>query len=93
MITEAKSDWRGRTLALLNYELPAIDHEAKNGIMCSSYEMGYIGKKFLKSAFLENVKAFYPNDIKVVNNDEMTQTDAAAYQFSGVPSVMPRQDR
>lgn len=92
MITEARSDWQGRTLALLNYELPAIDHGAKNGIMRASYEMGYIGKKFLKSDLLQNVKAFYPNGVKVVNDDEMTQTDAIAYQFSGVPAVMPRQD-
>lgn len=92
MITEARSDWRGRTLALFNYELPAIDHGAKNGIMRTSREMGHIGRTFLASDLLDNVEAFYPNGIKLVNDDEMVQTDVIAYQFSGVPAAMPRQD-
>lgn len=92
MITEAKADWQGRTLALINYELPAIDHGATNGIMRTSYEMGVLGHKLLDSDLLANVKAFYPDGVKVVNDDNMTQTDVISYQFNGVPAFMPRQD-
>jgi len=92
MITEAKTDWQGRTLALLNYELPAIDHGATDGIMRSTYEMGTICQEFLDSGVMDVVEPFYPDGIKVVNDDEMTQTDVICYQFNGVPSVMPRQD-
>ena len=92
MITEAKADWQGRTLALLNYELPAIDHGAPQGIMRSTYEMGTLCQEFLDSGVMDVVEPFYPNGIVVVNDDEMTQTDVICYQYNGVPSVMPRQD-
>ena len=92
MNTEAKADWQGRTLALLNYELPAIDNGKPQGIMRSTYEMGTLCQDFLDSGLMDVVDDFYPNGVRVVNDDEMTQTDVICYQFMGVPSVMPRQD-
>ena len=54
--------------------------------------MGVLGHKLLDSGLMANVEPFYPDGVKVVNDDNMTQTDVIAYQFNGVPAFMPRQD-
>lgn len=91
MITEAHPEWQGKTLALINFELPAINDYNDSGVMRTSYEIGNVGKTLLDSDLLSDIDGFYKNGITVANDDEATQTDAIAYQFNGVPFMMPRQ--
>ena len=93
MITKVHPEWQGKTLALINFEMPGVDSYNDNGVMRTTYEVGGIGKDLLASGLLANVKSFYKNGVVVKNDDdELPRTDCISYQFNGVPAFMPRQE-
>lgn len=92
MITKAHPEWQGKTLALINFELPAIDIFKTTGVLRSSVELGGISKSLLNSGLLANIEHFYKDGLIIANDDEYTQTDGISYQFNGVPVFIPRQD-
>lgn len=92
-ITEAHPEWQGTTLALMNYELPAIDNFKADGFMRTSAENGNIGQEFLDSNLTGYFKPFYSDGVIVKNDEaELYMTDCVSYQQNGVPIFMPRQD-
>lgn len=93
MITTAHPEWQGSTLALINFEMPAVDSFNDSGIMRTTYEVGGIGNDLLESGLLDDVESFYKKGVVVKNDDaELPRTDCVSYQFNGVPAFMPRQE-
>lgn len=93
MITTAHPEWQGKTLALINFEMPGVDSFNDNGVMRTTYEVGGIGNDLLSSGLLDNVDSFYKDGVVVKNDDdELPRTDCISYQFNGVPAFMPRQE-
>lgn len=90
LIRGPKSDWRGRTLACLNFELPAIEQKADYEMMRSTFELGTVCQDFLDSGLMNGLDQYAPEGTKVVADDDTITTDTPSYQFSGVPCVMQR---
>lgn len=90
LIRDAKPDWRGKTLACLNFELPAIEQKADYEIMRSTYELGTVCQNFLDSGLMNGLDQYAPEGTKVIADDDTITTDTPSYQFSGVPCVMQR---
>ncbi|NBI64567.1 M28 family peptidase [Clostridiales bacterium] len=93
MITKVHPEWKGSTLALINFEMPSVDSFNDKGIMRATYELGGIGNSLLKSDLLSGIESFYKDGVVVKNDDqEIPRTDGISYQFNGVPVFMPRQE-
>ncbi|MGL4484158.1 MAG: M28 family peptidase [Anaerovoracaceae bacterium] len=109
-IQKAAPEWSGKTLAMINFELPGIDSGATYGIMRSSRELGAANQKFMDSGLLKNAPKFskytaktgstpvnnptykITDGVQVLNDDVLFLTDAAAFQMSGVPCILPREE-
>lgn len=92
MITQARPEWQGKTLAMINFELPAIDTGSKTAFLRTSKEYGMIADWFNNdSGLLNSVDSFY-DKTEIWNDDEVNVTDGISYQENGVPIIMPRLD-
>ena len=92
MIKNKHPEWQGKTLAVINYELPAIDIGKPQGVFKSSVEFGKLAEKYVESDVLSMIEPFYTNGWKIQNDDQGTLTDCISYATNGVPFIMPRQD-
>lgn len=92
MITAGKPEWQKNTLAMINFELPAVDTGTKTAYLRTSNEYGSYCTKFLEeTGLLANSTNFYDETI-VANDDDVNVTDGISYQQNGVPIIMPRLD-
>lgn len=92
MIKNRHPEWQGKTLAVINYELPALDIGKPQGVFKSSVEFGKLAEEYIASGVLSAIDPFYTNGWKIQNDDQGTLTDCISYATNGVPFIMPRQD-
>lgn len=85
-ITENHPEWQGTTLALFNFELPAIDN-GNGQIVLSSVENAAIAKKILKSGVLAKASKNY-DYIATSAASGFVSSDAICFEQKGVPSHM-----
>ena len=87
MINHARPEWAGRTIAMFNFELPALyDGEDQFAVQCEP-EFAHIVKDFIEnSGLLEPpVNGVYPKGYNSVSVDSFCLEDGVSYRASGVP--------
>ncbi len=87
MINTAHPEWTGKTIAMLNFELPAFyDGMAEGQISCVP-EFAPLTQKFAENSGLlpTPVNAVYPDGISSISVDTNTMEDGVSYRASGVP--------
>lgn len=87
MINTAHPEWAGKTIAMLNFELPAFyDGIAVGQISCVP-EFAPLTRKFVETSDLLTapVNDVYPDGISSVSVDTNTMEDGVSYRASGVP--------
>lgn len=87
MINTAHPEWAGKTIAMLNFELPAFyDGMAEGQISCVP-EFASLTRKFVETSDLLTapVNAVYPDGISSETVDTNTMEDGVSYRASGVP--------
>ena len=87
MINNAHPDWAGKTLALINFELPAFyDGMAEGYISCVPEFAGLTKELVEKSGLIAApVNDVYPEGISGESVDTNTMEDGVSYRGSGVP--------
>ncbi len=83
-MTQGRNDWRGRMIADINLELPAIAHGKKHYIR-SVFEYKHFLRDFLKDP--KGFDEFYPEGADVVCPVQ-TWSDDFSMSISGVPSLV-----
>ena len=83
-MTQGLNDWRGRMIADINLELPAIAHGKKHYIR-SVYEYKHFLRDFLKDP--KGVDEYYPEGADVVCPVQ-TWSDDFSMSINGVPSLV-----
>ena len=83
-MTQGQNDWRGRMIADINLELPAIAHGKKHYIR-SVYEYKHFLRDFLKNP--KGIDEFYPEGVDVVCPVQ-TWSDDFSMAINGVPSLV-----
>ncbi len=83
-MTQGQNDWRGRMIADINLELPAIAHGKKHYIR-SVYEYKHFLRDFLKDP--KGFDEYYPEGADVVCPVQ-TWSDDFSMAISGVPSLV-----
>ncbi len=80
--------WRGKVIADLNFELPALAHGKRDAIHCT-YEYVKFLKEFLKSEAVQNLKMpkAYPEGIEIQAPIE-TWSDDFSMAIAGIPSMV-----
>lgn len=89
-ITEVHPEWQGTTLAMINFEMPAIQSGQEEGIVCTSYEFDTAINDYIEQGMLSS--DHYKKGVSVSNDHGMGMSDSIAYQRSGVPCVMNSPD-
>lgn len=90
MINNAHPEWAGKTLAMLNFELPALyDGKEKGQISCVP-EFAGIVKNLVDDVKLIPSPAndIYPEGIDSTTMDTNTMEDGVSYRASGVPYLI-----
>lgn len=87
MIHTAHPEWAGKTIAMLNFELPgAYDGAPKWQISCVPEFAGVITALTGEGGlFTEPVNGIYPEGLDPVSVDTNTQEDGVSYRWHGVP--------
>ena len=87
MINTVHPEWAGKTIAMLNFELPAFyDGLAQAKISCVP-EFASLTQSFVEESGLlaEPVNGIYPEGISGESVDTNTMEDGVSYRASGVP--------
>lgn len=87
MINTAHPEWAGKTLALINFELPALyDNAQKAQIQCEP-EFASLTKDFVETTGLaaSPVNDVYPEGIDSTSIDTFCLEDGVSYRGAGVP--------
>ena len=79
-------EWRGKVIADLNFELPAVAHGSKDAIHCT-YEYVKFLKEFLKDAQVLQMPEAYPDGIEIQAPIE-TWSDDFSMAIAGIPSMV-----
>lgn len=88
LISEAKPEWKGKTLAIIDFESPGIKPSVNYLKMTATRELSTQLAKFGAAGLLEgqeNETFFEP--MQTGEGDGYTTTDGISYQFSGVPVI------
>ena len=87
MINTAHPEWAGKTIAMLNFELPAFYDGMEEGQVSCVPEFASLTQEFVESSGLLSapVNSVYPNGISSVSVDTNTMEDGVSYRASGVP--------
>ena len=83
-MTQGQNDWRGKMIADINLELPAIAHGKKHYIR-SVFEYKHFLRDFLKDP--KGVDEYYPEGVDVVCPVQ-TWSDDFSMSINGIPSVV-----
>lgn len=87
MINNAHPDWAGKTLALINFELPAFYDGMAEGYISCVPEFASLTKELVEDSGLiaAPVNDVYPEGISGESVDTNTMEDGVSYRGSGVP--------
>ena len=87
MINNAHPEWAGKTIAMINFELPAFYDGMSQGQISCVPEFSTLTKTFVETSGLlaEPVDAIYPDGISAESVDTNTMEDGVSYRASGVP--------
>ena len=87
MINTAHPEWAGKTIAMLNFELPAFYDGMEEGQISCVPEFASLTRKFAENSGLlpAPVNDVYPDGISSVSVDTNTMEDGVSYRASGVP--------
>ena len=87
MINNARPDWAGKTLALINFELPAFYDGMAEGYISCVPEFASLTKELVEDSGLiaAPVNDVYPEGISGESVDTNTMEDGVSYRGSGVP--------
>lgn len=87
MINNAQPDWAGKTLALINFELPALYDGAEKAQLQCEPEFASLTKDFVENSGLaaEPANGIYPEGIDPVSVDSFCLEDGISYRAAGVP--------
>ena len=87
MINNAHPDWAGKTLALINFELPAFYDGMAEGYISCVPEFASLTKELVEESGLiaAPVNDVYPEGISGESVDTNTMEDGVSYRGSGVP--------
>ena len=87
MINTAHPEWAGKTIAMINFELPAFYDGMSQGQISCVPEFAALTKSFVEESGLlaEPVDAVYPDGISSESVDTNTMEDGVSYRASGVP--------
>ena len=87
MINSARPDWAGKTLALINFELPAFYDGMAEGYISCVPEFASLTKELVEDSGLiaAPVNDVYPEGISGESVDTNTMEDGVSYRGSGVP--------
>ncbi|MCU7377322.1 M28 family peptidase [Clostridiales Family XIII bacterium ASD5510] len=87
MINNAHPDWAGKTIAMLNFELPAVYDGAKQGEIQCDPDFAPLVKEFVENSGIlaapEN--DIYPDGFNSTSVDTFCLEDGGSYRASGVP--------
>ena len=96
-ISKARPEWQGKTLSLINFELPGLANSTSEG-MRTSREIGDFFAGLRDTGLLEMIDAdantsCYDSKssnkgISISSTDNMYLTDVVGYQYMGVPSMV-----
>ena len=87
MINHARPEWAGKTIAMFNFELPALyDGEEQFAVQCEP-EFAHIVKDFVENSGLLKppVNGIYPKGYNSVSVDSFCLEDGVSDRASGVP--------
>lgn len=87
MINTAHPEWAGKTIAMINFELPAFYDGMSQGQISCVPEFAALTKSFVEDSGLlaEPIDAVYPDGISSESVDTNTMEDGVSYRASGVP--------
>ena len=87
MINHARPEWAGKTIAMFNFELPALyDGEEQFAVQCEPEFAGIVKDFVENSGLLEPpVNNVYPKGYNSVSVDSFCLEDGVSYRASGVP--------
>lgn len=87
MINTAHPEWVGKTIALLNFELPAFYDGMEEGQISCVPEFSTLTQSFVEESGLltQPVNNVYPGGISGQSVDTNTMEDGVSYRASGVP--------
>lgn len=87
MINNARPDWAGKTLALINFELPAFYDGMEEGFISCVPEFASLTKELVEKSGLiaAPVNGVYPGGINSESVDTNTMEDGVSYRGAGVP--------
>ena len=87
MINTAHPEWAGKTIALLNFELPAFYDGMEEGQISCVPEFSTLTQSFVEESGLltQPVNNVYPGGISGQSVDTNTMEDGVSYRASGVP--------
>lgn len=87
MINNAHPEWAGKTLALINFELPAFYDGMAEGYISCVPEFASLTKELVEESGLiaAPVNDVYPEGISSESVDTNTMEDGVSYRGSGVP--------
>lgn len=88
MITEAKPEWKGKTLAIINFESPAIIPSVDFARMSATREITSTLTNFVDSGLMKGTEnKVFTKPLQGVSGDGYAMTDGVSYQFNGVPVI------
>ncbi len=87
MINTAHPEWAGKTIAMINFELPAFYDGMEEGQISCVPEFAALTASFVEESGLlaDPVDGIYPEGISEVSVDTSTMEDGVSYRASGVP--------
>lgn len=87
MITEAHPEWAGKTLAMLNFELPAIDVDAAKGQFQCEPEFASLVTELVENSGIlaAPVNDVYAEGFDATSIDSFCLEDGVSYSWAGVP--------
>lgn len=94
MVTQAKPEWQGTTLAFIDFEMPAITSGQKKGFVQSTYEMSAFLNSYAAADLLGGVDAYYEEgvDVEEANDSQVYMSDCISYQTAGIPTIINKPD-
>jgi Iap family predicted aminopeptidase/LysM repeat protein len=87
MINEAHPEWAGRTLAFLNFELPAYEFADYTSV-CSAPEFYSLIDRFVNEETSPKPVNAFPEGIKTEGYQTYTYSDDFSYYAAGVPAFI-----
>lgn len=85
MITHAKPEWAGKTIALINFEMTALYDGADQFEISCVPEYASAVEAFVNDVAVRPANDVYPGGISPVSVDSSTMEDGVSYRWAGVP--------